>query len=494
MKIKGFIHVCLINDWQEIISEQFKLMIRSGLYDRCDEIYIGCVGEDVNQLKRFLARYSKPLVKIHVENIRCYEFPTLEYLHQKSIKDNNFLGFYIHTKGVSYPGHEGGKYWRDYMSYYNLTKWRDCVTKLNRGYDTVGVKLRPSPLHYSGNFFWFKSAYVKRLSSPLLMNMKDRFQAEFWIGSGKPNACSLCQLFVDYNTKGIFQPPKIMSKIYVHTLAYNLPSEVEKTTNLIYSQNDCEFKHYICDLGFPLLEGDKIPGSIPDAQKKNSDKLKEICVRYGSTYLRMENIGVSQNWTQIIKHCNLNDDDVIIGADPDERTMDDGWISAMAKVLRSGKIGMVSLIMPEQVEMMKQWKYVEQKVDDVRAINVFGTANWALIGFKGEYLRKMGDMPFPDTHPVYGYIETFVRRELEKHGYKNLFLPDHRVYHTDYPKDPGAPKLLRAWKNQIIFNFKQYGQMDFCKFLKMIKEGTIKLSNIRGFEIKDDVVIHADSL
>jgi hypothetical protein len=452
-------------------------MVRSGLYDRADQIYIGSVGSDLNSLKKFLARYSKPVLKVHYEDIKCYEFQTLEYLYQKSQKDNHFIGVYFHTKGVSWPGHEGGAHWRDYMNYYNITRWRDAFTKVNGSYDTCGVKLidgsRPPAYrqHYSGNFFWFKSAYIKKLKSPLTLNLSDRYSAEMWVCSASPVAASLCQKFVDYNTKGKFKP----MKIYVHTLAFNLPSEVAKTTKLIHEQNkSIDFKHIICDLGFPLLKGDEIPTDLNTARQKNTIKLKELCQTYGSSYTRFENIGVSQNWTQVIKHCKLNDDDVIIGADPDERTMDEGWVEAMAGVLQEPGVGMVSLMMPEQLSQMKSWSYTTKVINGAKAIHVNGTANWAMIGFKGEFLKKIGGvMPYPDTHPVYGYIETFVRRELDKHGYKYLFLPDFRVYHTDYPKDEGAPRLLREWKNQIILNYKQHGQMDFDKYLNMRKKGQL---------------------
>jgi hypothetical protein len=30
---------------------------------------------------------------------------------------------------------------------------------------------------------------------------------------------------------------------------------------------------------------------------------------------------------------------------------------------------------------------------------------------------------------------------------------------------------LREWKNQIIFNYKEYGQIDFEEFLKMKRDG-----------------------
>ena len=63
------------------------------------------------------------------------------------------------------------------------------------------------PLHYSGNFFWFYSGYVKTLPEIVTLDIKDRNNAEFWICSGKnPEAATLCQKFVDYNTKGKFIP------------------------------------------------------------------------------------------------------------------------------------------------------------------------------------------------------------------------------------------------------------------------------------------------
>ncbi len=38
--------------------------------------------------------------------------------------------------------------------------------------------------HFSGNFWWANSDYVKTLPPPLSLNRFDRYQAEFWIGSG----------------------------------------------------------------------------------------------------------------------------------------------------------------------------------------------------------------------------------------------------------------------------------------------------------------------
>lgn len=208
--IVGFMHICMINDWFDIVKEQVEIMKESGLYERTNVINIGCLGSNESKaiLNDFIKENSKLRLATHSENLGEFEFHTLRYMKHVCNNSPNFYGFYIHTKGVSWPKHEGGKYWRDYMNHYILREWRSNVRALNTGYETCGVKLinRKWPMHYSGNFFWFKGEYAKDLIDVNRMNLKDRFNAEMWICSGQPIAATLCQKFVDYNTKGIFVP------------------------------------------------------------------------------------------------------------------------------------------------------------------------------------------------------------------------------------------------------------------------------------------------
>jgi len=210
LPIIGFMHICMINEYLEIVGEQINLMVTSGLYDEVKRVDIGCVGpeENLELLKRAYKPFDKLHFQIHSKDIEKYEFLTLGMLQQRSIISAQFHGFYIHTKGVSWPGHEGGKHWRDYMNHYILTKWQDNIRMLEFGYDTCGVKLvnKRFPLHYSGNFFWFSSEYVKVLPKVLKSDMTDRFNAEMWIGCGQPICATLCQQFVDYDTQGKFIP------------------------------------------------------------------------------------------------------------------------------------------------------------------------------------------------------------------------------------------------------------------------------------------------
>ena len=215
INVVGFMHVCMVNDWYDIVSEQIQIMKDFGLYDYSRVINIGALGSLENKaiLEKLIAENATLRLATYSENLNEYEFHTLKFL-QEICKTGGFCGFYVHTKGVSWPGHEGGKHWRDYMNHYILRVWHRDLEMMEMGYDLCGVKLinKRWPLHYSGNFFWFKSEYISTLIPVTLMNLKDRFNAEMWVCSNQPIAGTLCQDFVDYDTKGVFVP-KDLSKL-----------------------------------------------------------------------------------------------------------------------------------------------------------------------------------------------------------------------------------------------------------------------------------------
>jgi len=206
----------MINDYLDIVSEQLRLIIKSGLYANCDCIHVGCLGpaQERAALDVFFHDHSKIKIVTHSTDLEKYEFQTLKILKSESTNALPvFYGFYIHTKGVSYPGNEGGKYWRDYMNYYILTNWKEAVLNLSKGYEVYGVKLQTirdlpaKKMHYSGNFFWFKSEYAKTLPNIDSLDQKNRFEAEMYICLNNPIAATGCQEFIDYDTLGTFKPP-----------------------------------------------------------------------------------------------------------------------------------------------------------------------------------------------------------------------------------------------------------------------------------------------
>lgn len=208
--IVGFIHVYMVNEFADILIEQITLMQKSGLYDRVHAIHVCCLGTQENKeiVENIIRPYSKINLALHSTNETLYEFATIVYLKKTADLVSSFYGFYIHSKGVTWPGHEGGKYWRDYMNHYIINKWKANLSLLEFGYDTCGVKMinKTFPLHYSGNYFWFNSDYIKMLIPINKLDRTNRFNAEMWVCSGQPICATLCQDFVDYNSEGVFKP------------------------------------------------------------------------------------------------------------------------------------------------------------------------------------------------------------------------------------------------------------------------------------------------
>ena len=156
-----------------------------------------------------------------------WEIPTLKSLKDycDNVSEETYV-LYIHHKGVTHIGNEAVNDWRDLMMYFNVTKWRECVEQLDNGHDTAGVLWRGNyhHLHYSGNFWWARSSYIKKLPKvrmPVENNYFGQFglgppgylhkmDAEFWIGLGNPNAYSFQEFTVDHYTTRY--PPELYVK------------------------------------------------------------------------------------------------------------------------------------------------------------------------------------------------------------------------------------------------------------------------------------------
>jgi hypothetical protein len=81
--------------------------------------------------------------------------------------------------------------WRKYMTYFNVVRHQQCLDALEY-YDACGVDFVESPAkHFSGNFWWCNSNYIKGLPSINEISnsnypsvLTTRHNAEFWLGMG----------------------------------------------------------------------------------------------------------------------------------------------------------------------------------------------------------------------------------------------------------------------------------------------------------------------
>lgn len=211
-----------------IIESQINTLIESGIIEH-SELFFYCNYDIANYdwLKERLKDYKNiSYIDNHIEP-RDWEIPTLKSLKDycDSVSEETYV-LYIHHKGVTHIGNEAVNDWRNLMMYFNVTKWRECVEQLDNGHDTAGVLWRGNyhHLHYSGNFWWAKSSYIKKLPAvrmPVENNYFGQFglgppgylhkmDAEFWIGLGNPKAFSFQEFTVDHYTTRY--PPELYVK------------------------------------------------------------------------------------------------------------------------------------------------------------------------------------------------------------------------------------------------------------------------------------------
>ena len=199
-----YYHIFTINNWVEIVNEQFDLLKKSNLFDhsliKVGILYIHI--KDVDIAKTLFDGYDNVEIVLIKPNTGVGESETLMKLKEYSTNcDNNRNVLYIHTKGVTQHNSVRElpiKKWRNMMEYFLIEKWEDCVNKLNEGYECCGVNYQNHEGNikgettlikiFNGNFFWTKTDYIKKLDESILF--EHRYSAENWISSSNPNTFS----------------------------------------------------------------------------------------------------------------------------------------------------------------------------------------------------------------------------------------------------------------------------------------------------------------
>ncbi|PEE75265.1 hypothetical protein COM81_18940 [Priestia megaterium] len=178
-----FIHTCTINNWLEVLYRQLNRLYSTGLYQKLDVIFLNIATHNMEQLEisELLKKYNKIQLKI-TEGLERYERSTLEWLHEYCYKcTSNVRVLYFHTKGISrYKTslEPNVKDWINLMETILIDTHTRCFEYLEKN-DTCGVNYSatPSP-HFSGNFWWANSDYIKQLNPNIGPNYLD---PELWI-------------------------------------------------------------------------------------------------------------------------------------------------------------------------------------------------------------------------------------------------------------------------------------------------------------------------
>jgi hypothetical protein len=176
-----YFHVCCLSNWSTIFRQLIADIKDSGLYYKINEIRCNVLTTNYQDI-RWLSDYD-PMIKIigASNNLNLFETPTINLLYEHS-QHEDFNVLYIHTKGIRHINNPCITDWVKYLTYFNIYQHDICMDELSN-YDVVGVNLHDEPcLHFSGNFWWSKSQYIRTLGQ---CNYIHYNSPEFWITEQK---------------------------------------------------------------------------------------------------------------------------------------------------------------------------------------------------------------------------------------------------------------------------------------------------------------------
>jgi hypothetical protein len=189
-----FFHCYCLNDFATILASKLKKLKMSGLYDAVDKIYMP-VFNFYPHHQEFLDDLRNVYPKIELSFITNAQFnsepDTLNLILKKANEyEKNTPILYLHTKGVSHL-HPNLKRnidaWVRYLDLYNISKWEECVSAL-KDHDVAGGLYVDNPQHFSGNFWWANSDYLKTLPRLTKYNIDQYNRGEFWVCSNTNKA------------------------------------------------------------------------------------------------------------------------------------------------------------------------------------------------------------------------------------------------------------------------------------------------------------------
>ena len=182
-----FFHVYLKNDFSHILLNKFKKFKSTELYDKSNKIYLVLFG-DIEKHEEFLTDLKDLYSKIEYAVIANKEFDneadTLNFMLKKAESyEQNTPMLYVHTKGVSYTHpliKKNINAWVRYLDLYTINRWEQCVEGLKDNDAAGGCFISDTP-HFSGNFWWANSDYLKGLPRINKYNIENLNRGEFWI-------------------------------------------------------------------------------------------------------------------------------------------------------------------------------------------------------------------------------------------------------------------------------------------------------------------------
>jgi len=263
-----FYHIYAANHWQRIVTQQIAQLYSSGLYERLSSLYVSIITDkqdDIAFVENLLGHKGK--ISIINSNPDAFEYPALELLKSKvDNNSNHFYCLYFHTKGSSNSISTLKEYGpkarslnrllalsdstREFMSYWNIVRWKTAIAALQNGYDTYGCNyyyISEATRFYGGNFWWSSSKYIKNRKNFDKDKKKTRFFAELWLlENGTHNYYNTFRINCGANgiiiPQDLYQPSNLLRYSYAviitycHHITYSLKKIYNRIKNHLKSK------------------------------------------------------------------------------------------------------------------------------------------------------------------------------------------------------------------------------------------------------------------
>jgi hypothetical protein len=173
-----FLHSCNLNNDLHVINSMMTTLEDTDIINNVDKLFIFNYGLPLN----LVTKENTSIINMP-NNVNEYENPTIKIIELFSAHNFNCKILYIHTKGVSHNRTSLSLNtiddWRNYLLYMLCKHYKVCLNYLDT-FDCVGCNFSPLPFpHFSGNFWWANSNYIKNMNRVLPLGTKHA--PEWWL-------------------------------------------------------------------------------------------------------------------------------------------------------------------------------------------------------------------------------------------------------------------------------------------------------------------------
>jgi hypothetical protein len=179
-----------ISDWNKRTVSAFNRLKTSGLYDVADELYfvVSDTEDKRDEIEDLVRKFPKFTLEYESENLGS-EYRGIKRVEEIGRREKEYKILYFHAKGVhnKYKNvfersetHQlkidGINCWSEMLTYFVVDRWKECVEKLNDGFDTAGAACHNR--WWWGNFWWASSRHIKKLKN---FEGGSRWSCEAWL-------------------------------------------------------------------------------------------------------------------------------------------------------------------------------------------------------------------------------------------------------------------------------------------------------------------------